>query len=168
MPLKSKHINWEIVHNRAIKYMAYFLLSVGTGFVSTLGETDFIASLSSSILPILIALLVLYTTVSSLLYNQLSRFKDKGFEIAGVIKAMKRNVVVEVHIIAATFVLLSAQSWLLSVLPICVPVNIICNSVVVFALIYFVYVVYDSTLGLYRLFEYPERDTVDDINEGDS
>lgn len=167
MPLNSKPIDWEIVHNGAIKYMAYFLLSVGTGFVSTLGETDFVASLSFSVLPILIALLVLYTTVSSLLYNQLSKFKDKGFEIAGVIKAMKRNVVVEVRIIAITFVLLSAQSWLLSVLPIFFPVHIMCNSVVVFALLYFVYVVYDSTLGLYRLFEYSERDTEDGFNEGD-
>lgn len=168
MPLNSEPINWEIVHNRAIKYMVYFLLSVGTGFVSTLGETDFVASLSFSVLPILITLLVLYTTVSSLLFNHLSGFKDKGFETAGVIKAMKRNVVVEVHIIAATFVLLSAQSWLLSILPGCFPVNIICNSVVVFALLYFVYVVYDSTLGLYRLFEYSKGDSVSDINEEDS
>lgn len=133
--------------------MVYFLYAVGAGFVSTLGETDFVASLSQSVLPILITLLVLYTTISSLLFNQLSRSKDEGLEIDDVIKAMKRNVIFEVCIIAVTFFLLVAKSWLYCALPKYFPLDILCNSVVVFSLLYFVYVVLDSTLGLYRLFE---------------
>lgn len=63
---------------------------------------------------------------------------------------MKRNVVIELSIIAATFLVLVVKDWL--ELYICSDiVQVVSNAVVVFSILYYCIVVYDSSIGLYNI-----------------
>lgn len=138
---------------RIVKYIVYVVVSSGVGYISFLGEIDFVANMSKTVVQVLITLVAVYSTISSLLLNRLIVADNEGLDIKGVIKAMKRNIVIEVIVLFFLLFCLSSQSLLHDSFPECDLVPIFCNSMVVFALLYFVYVVYDSTMGLYRLFE---------------
>ncbi len=134
------------------RYIGYFTVSLFLGWMSTLGKNDFIQSIEQSIVPILLALLTLSTTLSAQLINEIRRFKvtNPNVEIRNTIDAMKRNLVVELGVIAITFLVLVLKDWL--ELYLCSELSqIISNTVVVFSVLYYCIVIYDSSLGLYDL-----------------
>ena len=134
------------------RYIGYFTVSLFLEWMSTLGKNDFIQNIEQSIVPILLALLTLSTTLSAQLINEIRRFKvtNPNVEIRNTIDAMKRNLVVELGVIAITFLVLVLKDWL--ELYLCSELSqIISNTVVVFSVLYYCIVIYDSSLGLYDL-----------------
>ena len=134
------------------RYIGYFTVSLFLGWMSTLGKNDFVQSIEHSIVPILLALLTLSTTLSAQLVNEIRKFKEKHPTVVtkDTIDAMKRNVVIELGVIATTFLVLVIKDWL--ELHICsYTVQIIANTVVVFSVLYYCIVIYDSSMGLYDI-----------------
>ncbi len=147
--------------DRVFKYLGYAALSLFVAWMSTLGQEDVIGNLSNSIVQVLIALLALYSTISSLLISRLVSFRheiNQSVELSPVVKSMKRNVRIEAILIISTLLILVASNvflakeWLCEIL-----ICMIRNAVVVFALLYFVIVVYDSSMGLYDLLQFHEQ-----------
>ena len=91
--------------DKFFKYIGYVAISIVVAVLSSIGEEDFIANLSNSIVQVLIALLALYSTVSSLLISRLLSFRqeiDQSANITPVIESMKRNVRIEAILIICT------------------------------------------------------------------
>ena len=130
-------------------------------FLSSIGEEDFIANLSNSIVQVLIALLALYSTVSSLLISRLLSFRqeiDQSANITPVIESMKRNVRIEAILIICTLLVIVIMNVFqkYEILDVRL-ISVIRNTIVVFSLMYFVIVVYDSSMGLYDLLKFSNQ-----------
>lgn len=151
------------------KYIGYIAASLLIAWLSTIGKEDFLKDLSHSIVQLLIALLALYSTISSLLVSRLLNFKKEINQNAGikpVVKEMKRNVKIESWLILFTLLVIIVSNvflkyeWLNTEV-----VSIFRNTVVVFTLMYFVIVVYDSAMGLYDLLQYSKDESIDSPTE---
>ncbi len=136
---------------RMITYSLYCLFSVGVGYVSLLGGTDYVAEISKSIIPILMTLMSLYAVISGQLITRLISAELDKDGLSEVVDAMERNVVIEAILLAITFAFLASFSWLRSLLERATFLCLFRNALVCFDFLYFVYVVYDSTIGLYHL-----------------
>lgn len=144
--------------DKFFKYFGYVAISIFVAFLSSIGKEDFIANLSNSIVQVLIALLTLYSTVSSLLISRLLSFRqeiDQSANITPVIESMKRNVRIEAILIICTLLVIVIMNVFQKhgILDVRL-ISVIRNTIVVFSLMYFVIVVYDSSMGLYDLLKF--------------
>ena len=144
--------------DKFFKYIGYVAISIVVAVLSSIGEEDFIANLSNSIVQVLIALLTLYSTVSSLLISRLLSFRqeiDQSANITPVIESMKRNVRIEAILIICTLLVIVIMNVFQKhgILDVRL-ISVIRNTIVVFSLMYFVIVVYDSSMGLYDLLKF--------------
>ena len=144
--------------DRFFKYIGYVAISIFVAFLSSIGEEDFIANLSNSIVQVLIALLALYSTVSSLLISRLLSFRqeiDQSANITPVIESMKRNVRIEAILIICTLLVIVIMNVFQKqeILDVRL-ISVIRNTIVVFSLMYFAIVIYDSSMGLYDLLKF--------------
>ena len=142
---------------RLFKYVGYAAVSIALAWLSSIGKVDYIGILSNSVVQLLITLLTLYTPISSILVNRLLEYEkltNDEANVKPVIKEMKRNVIIESCLILFTLIIIILsnvvlkQGWLCDAF-----VNVARNSVVIFSLMYFVVVVYDSSMGLYDLLQ---------------
>lgn len=151
------------------KYIGYIAASLLISWLSTIGKEDFLKDLSHSIVQLLIALLALYSTISSLLVSRLLNFKkeiNQNADIKPVVKEMKRNVKIESWLILSTLLVIIVSNVFLKYGWFCAEVvSIFRNAVVVFTLMYFVIVVYDSAMGLYDLLQYSKDGSIDSPTE---
>lgn len=144
--------------DKVFKYLGYSAAALLVGWLSTLGAVDYVGSLSSSVIQLLITLLALYSTIASLLVSRMLHLRDIDSISSGiptVVKSLKRNVIIESILIFATFVIIVLsqvainQGWINNTIT-----ETIRNSMIVFSIMYFVIVVYDSSMGLYSLLEF--------------
>ncbi len=143
--------------NSFFKYVGYSATSLLLGWLSTQGETDFVSDISKYVITILLALLSIYVALSGQIMSELSKLANRNPDVKGddIVLAMKRNVIIELCIIA--FALLSLtmcsplQYWLVNYKT---QIQIVVNAVVVFAIIYFMIVIYDSFNGLFSLIKF--------------
>lgn len=147
--------------DKFFKYIGYVAISIFVAILSSIGEEDFIANLSNSIVQVLIALLALYSTVSSLLISRLLSFRqeiDQSANITPVIESMKRNVRIEAILIICTLLVIVIMNVFqkYEILDVRL-ISVIRNTIVVFSLMYFVIVVYDSSMGLYDLLKFSNQ-----------
>ena len=129
-------------------------ISLFLGWVSNKGgDNDFIEKISSSIIPILLTLTVLHTTLTNLLLNELLKYKNKHTAvIEEVVNALKRSAVIELVLIGVTFIVLISNGFISQLLPtIDLYREIIVNSLIVFDILYFMLVIYDNIDGWYKL-----------------
>jgi hypothetical protein len=136
-----------------IGYSLCVFISILLGWSSTLnGElNDYVLKLSNSIIPLLLTLLVLYSTLTIHLINELRKLEgDKDLSI--VVHALKGNIISEIVFILILFVLLVFKGVLVDNLQ-CYKdvIGIIVNSLVIFTFLYFIWVIIDVTMGLYDL-----------------
>ena len=136
------------------RYCGYLAISLVLGWISNKGgENDFIENISSSIIPILLTLTVLHTTLTNLLLNELLKYKSKHTaEIEEVVNALKRSAVIELFLIGITFVVLISNGFISQILPTFdLYREVIVNSLIVFDILYFMLVIYDNIDGWYKL-----------------
>ena len=98
----------------------------------------------------------MYTTLSSLLIKEILKYKatqkDLVADIAPTINALKRNVVIELIILCITFIALILKGFLLEIfVGYDWIVNTFTNSLIVFSILYFLLVIYDSFAGLFNI-----------------
>lgn len=147
-----------------VRYIIYAVLTICVGYVSSLcsEEKDYLYEMSRNLLTVCITLVTLYTTISNLVLLQLSKFHEesKG-NIKKCLKGLRRNIKILMGLIATdafVFIVipniyfhLEQWQWVLN------HYRLITDMVVFFTLFYFLYVIYDSTLAFYNLFEYNNR-----------
>ena len=136
------------------RYCGYLAISLVLGWISNKGgENDFIEKISSSIIPILLTLTVLHTTLTNLLLNELLKYKSKHTaEIEEVVNALKRSAVIELVLIGITFVVLISNGFISQILPTFdLYREVVVNSLIVFDILYFMLVIYDNIDGWYKL-----------------
>lgn len=143
-----------------VRYVCYVLLTIFVGYISSscAEEKDYLYGMSHNILTLCITLTTLYTTISNLVMMQLAKFHDesKG-NIKKCISSLERNIKILMGLIAVNAVLLiivpnvniQEELWLWGMQH----YRFLVDMVVFFTLFYFLYVIYDSTLAFYNLFE---------------
>jgi len=136
-----------------VGYSICIIMSISLGWVSTLGgvANDFVQKLSNNEIPLLLTLLVLYSTLTIHLINEL-RTLENNKDLSSVVYALKSNIVTEIIIIIILFVVLVLKSFLLCYFKSSANlIQIATNSAVVFAFLFFIWVIIDVTMGLYDL-----------------
>ena len=147
-----------------VRYIIYVVLTACIGYASSLcsEENDYLYGMSRNLLTVCIALVTLYTTISNLVMMQLSKFHEesKG-NIRKCLEGLKRNIKILMGLIACdAFILIILPNiklqleqwlWLLN------HYRLVVDMVVFFTLFYFLYVIYDSTLAFYNLFEHNNK-----------
>lgn len=147
-----------------VRYIIYVALTALVGYFSSLcsEEKDYLYGMSRNMLTVCITLVTLYTTISNLVMMQLSKFHDesKG-NIKKCLESLRRNIRILMGLIAmGAFILiilpniklqLEQWQWVLS------HYRLIVDMMVFFVLFYFLYVIYDSTLAFYNLFEHNNK-----------
>ncbi len=136
------------------KYFGYAFISLLLGFISTLGNSDYLQTIKPSIIPVLLTLTVLHTTLTGALLNELIKYSKEhtNAKISSVIESMKRSAIIEISIISATFLIFIIKDPLINYIT-CItkPATIIENSIIVFAFMYFILVLQDTIRGWYKL-----------------
>jgi len=136
-----------------VGYSISIIMSITLGWVSTLGgaANDYVQKLSNNAIPLLLTLLVLYSTLTIHLINELRKLENNK-DLSSVVYALKSNIVTEIIIVLILFVILVLKSFLLSYFKCSANlIQIATNSAVVFAFLYFIWVIIDVTMGLYDL-----------------
>jgi hypothetical protein len=136
-----------------IGYSSCIIISILLGWVSALGceKNDYVQKLSNNIIPLLLTLLVLYSTLTIHLINELRKLGNNR-DLSSVVYALKSNIVSEIIIVIILFVVLVLKSCLQSHFESSANlIKIATNSIVVFAFLYFIWVIIDVTMGLYDL-----------------
>ena len=139
--------------DNALKYVGYAVVSLFLGWASDTSEVDFIERITSSIIPILLTLTVLHTTLTNLLLSELMKYKASNpATIGDVINALKRSAVIELALIVFTFVVLVVEGWISTLIPQIIPYKgVVINAIIAFDVLYFAYVIYDNIDGWYKL-----------------
>lgn len=144
---------------KCLRYIGYLILSLIIALISFFAgkERDFLFMFSKNLIPTLITIIVLYTTLSNFILNQLTIYKDlTGANIQRCIKALKRNVYFEFAIISFDFIIILITNIIISKSE-CIYVlygtRIFVNMITFFSLFYFLYIIYDSTLGFYNIYQ---------------
>lgn len=149
--------------NSFFKYIGYVSFSLFIGWLSNLSgdENDFILEISSNIIPLLVTILAFYVTILALILKELVCFKNKkGASINGVLKSMKRDLIIEIVLIAFAFFCYILRGALSDIITTNwqTYITIISNSVTLFTFMYFLLLISDSILGLWNLIEENNRD----------
>lgn len=141
--------------NSIFKYIGYVAVSVFVGWISSrYPEIDYIGKIETSIVPILLSLIVLYTTLSSMLIKEVLKYSQNNADtdISPTIKALKRNVVVELSILGLLYVTLSCKGFFIDIFADYANlVDVFTNSLISFSILYFILVIYDSFSGLFDI-----------------
>ena len=91
--------------NTIFRYIGYCVVSALFGWLSSIGEKDILGAISNNLFQILITIIVLYITLSNLVYNQIILIKSKnGEDISSGISALKRNIRIMFSIIGIDFI----------------------------------------------------------------
>ncbi len=146
MAIKAKLYNF-------VGYSTCIIMSILLGWVSTLGGevNDYVQKLSNNVIPLLLTLLVLYSTLTIHLINELRKLENDK-DLSSVVHALKSNIVTEIIIVLILFFVLVLKSFLLSYFESSVNlIQIATNSAVVFAFLFYIWVIIDVTMGLYDL-----------------
>ena len=145
--------------------MGYATLSFGLGWLSNLSgdKNDFVLTISSNLITLLITILAFYVTILGLILKELVVYKEKAKkDINGVVKSMKRDVNIEIFIICFAFLFYIIRgSLMLIVTPDYIKYITICsNAVTVFSFVYFLLLIYDSVIGLWDLIDANNKNNV--------
>ena len=147
-----------------VRYIIYVVLTACIGYASSLcsEENDYLYRMSRNLLTVCVTLVTLYTTISNLVMMQLSKFHEESKEnIRKCLEGLRRNIKILMGLIASdAFILIILPNiklqleqwlWLLN------HYRLVVDMVVFFTLFYFLYVIYDSTLAFYNLFEHNNK-----------
>lgn len=144
--------------NTIFRYVGYAALSIGLGWFSNLSgdENDFVLTISSNLIPLLITILAFYVTIISLVLKELIKYKEETKkDIKGVLKSMRRDANIEISIVCFAFISYVTRGALITVVTgeWMKYITIASNAITVFSFVYFLLLIYDSVMGLWDLIE---------------
>lgn len=144
-----------------LRYLIYIISSLFLGLLSSRADVgrDYLFYISKNILPILLTLFVLYTTIFSLVLKEFSIYKSKmkmdGIkEVQKLINSLKRNFKIMLSIIGIDVLFLILYEIIPTTTNVCLLQisRIIINVCTAFSIFYFLYVIYDSINGFFNLY----------------
>lgn len=137
----------------ALKYVGYAVVSLFLGWASDVSNNDFLEKITNSIIPILLTLTVLHTTLTNLLLNELLKYKaSQPAKINEVLDELKRSAVIELGLIVFTLVVLTTEGIVAQWIPVVLQYKgVFINALIAFDILYFVLVIYDNIDGWYKL-----------------
>ncbi len=140
------------------KYFGFITLSLLLGWFSHLSgdEHDFLLKVSSGLIPLLITIIAFYMTILGLIVKELIEYNEKtNKNISGVIKSMRRDVNIEICIVCIAFLCYLVRGALTSIVSekILDYMTILSNAITVFAFFYFLWLIYDSVMGLWDIID---------------
>lgn len=137
----------------ALKYVGYAVVSLFLGWASDVSNNDFLEKITNSIIPILLTLTVLHTTLTNLLLNELLKYKaSQPAKINEVLDELKRSAVIELGLIVFTLVVLTTEGIVAQWIPVVLQYKgVFINALVAFDILYSVLVIYDNIDGWYKL-----------------
>lgn len=152
--------------NSAFRYIGYVAISLLFGFLSSIGEGDLLYAISANLFPLLITIIVLYVTLSNLVYNQISAIRAKyGSDISSGIDALKRNIKCMFAIIGFDFLLFIAFDIMPSSLwSECRELfflfdkTVAIDAITFFSIFYFLYIIYDSAMAFFNLLSFQKKE----------
>lgn len=148
--------------NAIFRYIGYCVVSALFGWLSSVGDTDILNAISNNLFQLLITIIVLYITLSNLVYNQITLIQSKyGNDTSSGISALKRNIRIMFAIIALDFTFFVV----LNIIPInfynqaksvffLFDKQIAINTLTFFSIFYFLYVIYDSAMAFFNLMKF--------------
>ncbi len=156
----KKHIIINIIITLSLLFFSWLL-----GWWATKGTEDIIAKISVNIIAILLPLVVLHTTLTLNLLNEIRNYlnKNNDADFSLVIKSIKNNFIEEVVIIVFAIIILIGNDYCSSIniteeqvstvkIWIANHAQIIANSFVIFAIFYFMWIIVDTVGGLLELY----------------
>lgn len=144
-----------------LRYLLYIIVFLLIGLLSSRADVgrDYLFYISKNILPILLTLFVLYTTIFSLVLKEFSIYKSKmkmdGIkEVQKLINSLKRNFKIMLSIIGIDVLFLILYEIIPTTTNVCLLQisRIIINVCTAFSIFYFLYVIYDSINGFFNLY----------------
>lgn len=148
--------------NAIFRYIGYCVVSALFGWLSSVGDKDILNAISNNLFQLLITIIVLYITLSNLIYNQITLIQSKyGNDTSSGISALKRNIRIMFAIIALDFTFFVV----LNIIPInfynqtksiffLFDKQIAINTPTFFSIFYFLYVIYDSAMAFFNLIKF--------------
>ncbi len=148
--------------NAIFRYIGYCVVSALFGWLSSVGDKDILNAISNNLFQLLITIIVLYITLSNLIYNQITLIQSKyGNDTSSGISALKRNIRIMFAIIALDFTFFVV----LNIIPInfynqtksiffLFDKQIAINTLTFFSIFYFLYVIYDSAMAFFNLIKF--------------
>lgn len=138
------------------RYIGYVAISLLLGWFSNLSgnDNDFIQKIGSQLIPILLTILAFYATISGFILKELVKYKETtNKDISDVLKSMKRDTIIEISIICCAFIFFVIKGALTTIIDDhwIKYLTIGSNAVTVFAFFYFLLLIYDSVIGLWKL-----------------
>lgn len=148
--------------NAIFRYIGYCVVSALFGWLSSIGEKDILSAISNNLFQLLITIIVLYITLSNLVYNQIILIKSKnGEDVSSGVSALKRNIKIMFSIIGIDFISFLLLNIFTSTfysqaksLFFLFDKQIAINSLTFFSVFYFLYVIYDSAMAFYNLIKF--------------
>ena len=139
--------------NRAIKIIAYLAVALLLSYMANNGDREFIKEFSSGIISLLTTILAINIPTSTLVISEINRIKDKiNIQPSATFKELKHGLIMQIAVLGCLFVIQIVCSFLKnknivedSVL------NIISDSFVIAAFIYYLEVIYDLGIALFDL-----------------
>ena len=119
-------------------------------------EHDFLLKVSSGLIPLLITIIAFYMTILGLIIKELIGYNEKtNKDISGVIKSMRRDVNIEICIVCVAFLCYLVRGALTSIVSekMLDYMTILSNAITVFAFFYFLWLIYDSVMGLWDMID---------------
>ncbi len=140
------------------KYLGYITVSLLLGWLSHKSgdENDFVLKVSSNLIPLLITIIAFYMTIVGLIIKELISYKEKTKkDVSNVIKSLRRDTTVEICIVCGAFICYLIRGAVSSFVTVEILdyFTIISNSVTVFSFFYFLWLIYDSVMGLWDLID---------------
>lgn len=146
--------------NRAIKVIAYLAVASLLSYLANNGDREFIKGFSSSIISLLTTILAINIPASTLIISEINRIKEKmNIQPTATFKELKHGLIMQIAVLSCLFVIQIACSFLKNKNIIEeVLLNIISDSFVIAAFIYYLEVIYDLGIALFDMITFRAKD----------
>ena len=146
--------------NRAIKIIAYLAVASLLSYLANNGDREFIQGFSSNIISLLTTILAINIPTSTLIISEINRIKEKtDIQPIATFKELKHGLIMQIAVLICLFVIQTVCGFLKNKNIIGESVvNIISDSFVIAAFIYYLEVLYDLGIALFDLITFKVKD----------
>ena len=142
--------------NRILKIIAYLAIAFVLSYLANNGCRDFIKGLSDNIISLLATILAINIPTSTLIISEINKIKDKfSIDPSPAFKELRHGLIAQIFVLCSLIVILIGcdfiqnmdfiTSW---------KIHIISGTFVLASLIYYLEVIYDLGIALFKLIDF--------------
>ena len=146
--------------NRAIKIIAYLAIASLLSYLANNGDREFIKGFSSNIISLLTTILAINIPTSTLIISEINRIKEKmDIHSTATFNELKHGLIMQIVVLVCLFVIQTLCAFLKNknIIEESV-INIVSDSFVIAAFIYYHEVIYDLGIALFDLITFKVKD----------